>query len=572
MLDRLVGLENEYAIRTSTSAPTSGAAPGNEAVYHELVRQISSLHRVLPGRGLINRKRIFVENGGSYCYESLAWAPDDGLIEGDTPECRGPGQLLLYQRTQEAQLLQAAQAAGPALSSWRQPVEVSLLRNCRDAQGNVYGAQENYEVELAQGASLWAYRLGLVALMGPLALVSLVSWCFLLLILLSLLVLMLVAIAAMVVAAVVPALEGIWLLRLFEEEDRTLERWLGRLGYGFTMAISWPVLVPFAALVWAFGFRRIRRGAMAFLISRPVWSGAGTLRQGRRFGLSEKGPSICRVLRWSVAPKARPIFDIGNLMKGITGPMDFRFSGVRPLFARRQRLQLGLADANRCQVAEYLKLGATILVLDMAEAGWLDDAPHPADPLAALHRIIEDPSLQVEIELEGGRAPMTALALQRWYLEQARAFVREHPAPSIEAPDVLRLWGEALDALEEDPGALVGRIDWVTKRYLMEAAGGPEAEDAVLKKIDLRYHELGPGGYLSKLEEACVAPRLVSQEEIERALGEPPHGSPAVQRGRLIRQLADAQIDATVSGRDVVVGRWRSRDRKVIRLDDFRDP
>jgi proteasome accessory factor A len=307
-------------------------------------------------------------------------------------------------------------------------------------------------------------------------------------------------------------------------------------------------------------FRRQRRAMLAFLVSRPVLSGAGTLAEDGSFGLSEKGPSIEQVVR-TTAERQRSIFETGNLVKDLYAPMRLRIRPLLALFRARQRMQLGLSDSNVAQVAEYLKIGTTALVLDMAEAGALDDAPRLADPLGALRAIVSDPTLRARVPLVSG-APMTALELSRWYLDRARRFVREAPVVSMEARAVVRSWEEALDAVEADPGRLVGEIDWVTKRWLIEACAADEGY-AARKKIDLRYHELGEG-YLARLERVGIARTLVSADEIEAATTTPPEATPARLRGQLVRDLGRGSLPVCVSWDSVRVGgRLRG---KVIRL------
>jgi proteasome accessory factor A len=283
--------------------------------------------------------------------------------------------------------------------------------------------------------------------------------------------------------------------------------------------------------------------------------------------LSEKGPAIVRTLRSTPMPVDRAIVDTGNLMKLVTEVMLFRFGAYAELFGRRQRLQLGLSDSNVAQVAEYLKIGTTTLVVDMAEAGMLRDAPRLAKPVAALHAIIGDPGLTATGRLAEGRR-CTALELQRFYLERARAFVAAAPATSIQASEVVALWALTLDDLAAGRfDAQFGRLDWVTKRALLERAGAG-ASAAERKKIDLRYHELGEG-YLAQLQQAGLAPELVSREEIALAVQRPPEGTPAFARGHLVKRLAAEGTGASVSWRKVRVGGLTG---KVIRLDDYRGP
>lgn len=547
MLDRLMGQETEYALRFSPHE----ASPGNGALFDALAAQVEREVPTLPGARRLARRQRFLANGGSFYYEFLPYETQGGLVEAATPECRGPSALLQYQVGQD-QLF--ARAAGQVDG------QLSLLKNCRDGDGNVYGVQENYEAEIARGAGLFALRAGIVALLGVACVVVPLTWAVLLCLLISLLGGML---ALGLLDVVLGALFKVSLLKRLMEGG--FERNAGRAEMWLEIALLAPVLMPYAFLLRGLAFRRQRRALVAFLMSRPIIAGAGSQLEGG-FVLSEKGPAIRRLMRLTIAPGDRPVFDTGNLMKRMMGPLLFDFRGVLGLFRARQRLQLGLADANRCQVAEFLKLGTTALILDMAEDGALVDAPQLADPIGALRAFIADPGLEASALDRNGRG-WTALALQRFYLERARAWLDAAPAPSLEAHDVVRLWGEALDALEAEPGGLIGRIDWITKRYLLETAGA-DADLDVLKKIDLRYHELG-SGYLDWLQDEGLAPVLVSAEDAERAITTPPHDSPAALRGRLIRQLADADLPGIASW-DAVRLKGPDGRRKVVSLADWK--
>lgn len=564
MLDRLAGLETEYAIRFSPSDPER-PRPDSQVVFAAVAEVVRARVDTLPGRRRYSHEQLFTANGGGLYFERSPTEPDGGLIEGSTPECRGPGQLLLYQRAQEQLLREALPDAESRLRLDGHPGSLGLLKNGRDAEGNVYGVQENFEAEIARGPMLWLYRLGLALLVPVMALDVLVCW--LLLIALILLVFT-VGIALMVLDTVYVQLRGLDRPDIFtvlaRDPEKRTQRVLTRLALGLDMLLAMPAVLPYAWLLRLCAFRRVRRTTAAFFVSRPIISGTGTVEPDGRFLLSEKAPSIRRLMRSSAAPVGRAVFDTGNLLKGLQRLLVFDPSQLGGLFGRRQRMQLGLADANRCQVAEYLKLGTTLLVLDMAESGALDDAPRLLRPVAALHGITDDATLAATVATADG--PLTALELQRWYLERARAWLAEHPAASMEAHDVVRLWGEALDALADDPGGLVGRIDWITKRYLIEAAAAGDTWP-VRKKIDLRYHELGDGP-LADMEAAGIAPVLVDPAEAAAAIHEAPEASPARQRGRLIRELADSATPATIGWHEARIGAGLSR--KIVRLDAFR--
>lgn len=564
MLERLIGLENEYAFRFSDA--DGGPRPSHADLYDELILEIQALTRTLPGEKRGGKPRQFLENGGVFAYEAVPWALADGLIEGGTPECRGPGTVLLYQRAQEALLERAcAQLTRVYREQRGRPgVTVGLLRNCRDAEGNIYGAQENYEVTIASGARLWLWRAGLLALMPLLLLGALASWALALVFLIVALVIVAAFIVAALLAGLIPALERMAWWRWFDDPEHmaTFERKVGLFTRTLSHGLYGVPLRLFSALVARVGFVEVRRDLTAFLMSRPILSGAGTLLPSRDFALSEKGVAANALLRRGVSEEVHAVYDLGNLMKLLTGFETLNARKYLRLFAPRQRMQLGIADANRCQYAEYLKLGTTALILDMAEAGALQDAPQLADPLAALTTYVHDPTLEDAAPLTDGTT-MSALDVQRWYAARAQAWLAAHPAPSIEALELVRLWHEALDALEHDPESLVGRVDWITKRYLMQTAGDTD-ELAVLKKIDLRYHELGDG-YLRRMEQVGAAPSLLDDDEIQAAQTTPPQDTPAVARARLIRRFAGAEVPVSIDWTIARVGpRFRAR---IVRLD-----
>lgn len=588
MLARLLGLETEYAIRyTPRGVPSTspgpgpdrdedgtlasaaeGARPGNDVIYAAIAAAVRELVASQRGeRGAdTGREQLFLENGGAMYYEFLPHALAGGLLEASTPECRGPSQVVLYQRAQETLLLRALPLAEARLRRMGHDGALGLLKNGRDGEDHVYGPQENYEAEIARGPALFLYRLGL-ALLFPLAVADFVLLWGVTLAIVAILVTLFAL--SLVVAAAAPSLRPrLTLLRWVAEERFDLSRSLGHASLWLELVLCWPLLAPFSLLLRAFAFRRERRALTAFLISRSVLTGAGTVNAAGDFGLSEKGPAIRRLIRASARPDDLPIFDTGNLMKRMM-LVFLRISPYFALFARRQRLQLGLSDANCAQLAEYLKVGTTLLVLDMTEAGALDDAPRLVDPIPALHTLARDPTLaaKVAVTIGGERRMMSALDLQRWYVARARVFLTEQPVRSLEAETIARLWGEALDALEADPGRLVGRIDWVTKRWLLETAGSTGSA-AVRKKIDLRYHELGQG-YFARLEQRGGAEVLVQPTEIEAAITCPPSATPARVRGRLVRELAGSKDRVTVSWDTVRIG--GATRAKVIRLVDEPD-
>lgn len=566
MLDRLLGLETEYAIRWTpeSSGDGPGTRPGHDLVHVAITTALAKRQAARSGARETLHKQLFLQNGGAIYYEFLPHAPSEGLIEASTPECRGPSELLLYQKAQERMLINVLPEANAWLRAEGHAGELGLLENCRDAEGHVYGAQENYEIELASGWSLWCYRIGLalalpwIVVSGAAILIVSFAWLGVLMVvfLLALLVLLVLVITRpRSIETIDRLLEGDRLLR-------PLMRSLNAIG---TVGTA-PGVLAYALLFRTFCCRRIRHDALGFLLSRPILSGAGTFNPvSGSFGLSEKGPVMRRLVRMTSMPVDRSVFDIGHLVKPLFSITNFELRPLLSLFRRRQRLQLGLSDSNLAQTAAYLKVATTTLVFDMAEAGFLRGLPRVRRPIAALHLLIADPELHVKVRCSDG-IERSAIELQRLYLERAREFVDSAAAVSLEAREIVRLWAEILDALEHDPASLFGRLDWVTKRSLIANAG--ELDGDAQKKIDLKYHELGVG-YLAELERAGLAPTLVEPDEVARAITAPPRDTPARRRSQLVRTLAAEGVRALVSW-DRVEIRQEGAPRQVIRLDDYR--
>ena len=213
--------------------------------------------------------------------------------------------------------------------------------------------------------------------------------------------------------------------------------------------------------------------------------------------------------------------------------------------ARYRRLHIIVGDANLCEWATALKVGALRLVLELLQAG---GAPRLvlADPVGALKSISRDPRRLWEVELEDRRRA-TAVEIQRAYLDRARGLAAGR---DDETDWVLGEWAAALDALGGDPGRLLGRCDWVTKKWLLDAFAEAEGLDwddpghrGWLQSQDLEYHNLDPGEGLFLLLEGSEGGgvfRLSDAAGVERALLEPPERTRARFRGRALEKFGAA--------------------------------
>lgn len=556
VFQRLIGLETEYALFT----PSTGVKPrlNRHAVYCGVVGALRTLIPCVRARNM--KEGVFHAAGGAVWFETERPAAGGGLIEGSTPECRGPTQLLTWQRAQDELLAEATELAHGS--------SVRLVKNDRDAVGNVYGSQENYEATLATGWRLALWRGALVLLLPPAAVTWLLLWlidvgvtCYALL----------ATVIYLTAERFLPRPE--WLSMLLfgctvkdlSAESPTGPAWLEALLSFLARVITAPLAVALFAVLWLTAFTKIRRQLTPFLISRAVIAGSGSIDDKGNFLLADKALSLNCLTGFGGLLGDRPLFCLGHFFKAVYADAWLAPQQYFHLFRPRQRLQIALGDSNLADVAEYLRIGTTLLVIDAIEAGELPGIPRIGRPMRALHTIASDPSLAAAIDLYGGQR-VTALDLQRFYWHACRRFLEKRPDAPHEARDVLRRWEAVLDRLTDDPPCLIGSLDWVTKQFVLDKSGRGAAWDAK-KKIDLRYHELSPQGYFQRLRATGVVSELLEHGDIEHARRNPPPGSPAAVRGRYIREFGADDEPITANWHAVFLG--HGREAKVVRLDRY---
>jgi proteasome accessory factor PafA2 len=210
-----------------------------------------------------------------------------------------------------------------------------------------------------------------------------------------------------------------------------------------------------------------------------------------------------------------------------------------------RRLHVIIGDANLSEISTYLKVGTTSLVIAMIEADWLDVDLTVDGPVGALRAISHDPELRWQMTLRDGRK-MTALQLQMEYLEQARKFVEDRFGADVDeqTSDVLERWESVLVRLADEPRSLSRELDWVAKLSLLEGyreRDGLDWDAPRLQLVDLQYSDVRlDKGLYNRLAARGRIDRLVTDEEITRAMTEPPEDTRAYFRGRCLAQYPDS--------------------------------
>jgi Pup amidohydrolase len=183
-----------------------------------------------------------------------------------------------------------------------------------------------------------------------------------------------------------------------------------------------------------------------------------------------------------------------------------------------RRLHVIVGDANLCEVATFLKVGTTAVVLSMIEDGFIDKDLSLASPVPTMRKISHDPSCRTTFSLADGSS-MTAVELQWEFFRLAEKYADEVGLESCgdeaQMADLMRRWEQVLTALEDEPLRLDGQLDWVTKYNLLDAYAarqGLEWGDPKLALMDLQYHDVRP--------ERSLYEKLVSAGKVERLLAE----------------------------------------------------
>jgi proteasome accessory factor PafA2 len=281
-------------------------------------------------------------------------------------------------------------------------------------------------------------------------------------------------------------------------------------------------------------FGIIVRDLTPFLVSRQIYTGAGKLggeapwddRDRHRYQLSQRADFFEAEVGLETTLK-RPIINTRD--EPHADPDKYR------------RLHVIVGDANMSEVATYLKLGTTSIVLKMIEDEYLPDLTM-ANPVASLHEVSRDLSCTARLHLADGRR-LRAVEIQWEYLERARKYV-EQEDDTPDNRDVLQRWENVLSALESDPLSLQRELDWVAKYRLLESyreRDGLAWSDPKLRLIDLQYHDVRTDkGLYYRMAATGKVDRLVSDREIEQAVMEPPDDTRAYFRGRCIARYPDA--------------------------------
>ena len=235
-----------------------------------------------------------------------------------------------------------------------------------------------------------------------------------------------------------------------------------------------------------------------------------------------------------------------------------------------RRLHVIIGDANMSEIATFLKVGSTAIVLAMIEDDFLPTKFSFAKPIRALRSVSYDLTLRQPLALSDGTTT-TALAVQWELFERATLFAGRSGLACVGEEvgrDILAKWEEVLTGLESDPMTLADQVDWVAKYRLIEGyrdRHGLEWSNTRLNALDLQYHDLRSDRSLSRrvgLQTIC------NDTEIEAAMSDPPLDTRAYFRGMCLKKFGDEIVSANWDS--LVFDTGEKRLRRVPMLEPLR--
>src|SRR5205807_2931591 len=287
---------------------------------------------------------------------------------------------------------------------------------------------------------------------------------------------------------------------------------------------------------------RIVSSILPFLITRQIFAGAGKM--GVEGESTSSQPGLDQVSQR--ADFFSVVVSVDTMdRRPLINPRDEPHVDA----SRYRRFHVILGDSNMSEWATALKIGTTALVLDLIERGQAPEL-EIAQPIDANRSISRDQTYDWIIELKDGRK-ISAIDVQRIYLRAASKIDPPSPGYGAASNDlanedrqwILQEWENVLNDLERDVTVVRDRVDWVAKKFLLNALQEEEKlswSDPWLQSIDLEYHnvDLESGLYYELARQGSMR-RLVKEEEIKTAIFTPPETTRAFFRGRSVARFND---------------------------------
>jgi proteasome accessory factor A len=159
------------------------------------------------------------------------------------------------------------------------------------------------------------------------------------------------------------------------------------------------------------------------------------------------------------------------------------------------------------------------------------------DPLQSLKDVSQNINLDKNLRLSSGNQ-LNSIEIQYSYLTKAIEF-NKNISKSNYFAKIIEMWKSTLSALDKDTSQLIGKIDWLTKKYLIDKIKQESKSNAidVLKSMDIQYSELtNQENIFNILIKNNIVESFYDENEIEYCELNPPHSSRAYFRANMLKK------------------------------------
>jgi proteasome accessory factor A len=273
---------------------------------------------------------------------------------------------------------------------------------------------------------------------------------------------------------------------------------------------------------------------LTFLATRQIFTGAGRVGQSNPLAFDFEPPQTEAQINFQLSQRAdhivNDIYQWVQFNRAIINARDEPLADYR----KYRRLHLLIGDSNMSPFATALKIGTTACILSLLEEGCLPRDLVLVDAVQSTRDISRDPTQRWIVDLENGKT-IGALDVQWEFHQLAQKHLRNS---SAETNWLLENWSFVLEALEQNRQSLIGGVDWITKKWLLETlieAEGLSWDDPWLQSIDLEYHNIDPkrGLFYSVTPGKRIA-EWNSNIRRPGATHSPPTNTRALGRGRAV--------------------------------------
>jgi len=288
-------------------------------------------------------------------------------------------------------------------------------------------------------------------------------------------------------------------------------------------------------------FAHLVRAMVPHFVSRQVVVGAGKVGAETEAAL-EYNPAF------QLSQRAEFFEEIVGLETTLKRPIINTRDEPHSDAERFRRLHVIIGDANMSQVATFVKLGSTALLLAALEEFGPSSFPAlPCSPVQAVRAFARDVTLRESVACDDDRS-RSAWDFQDELWHVAKDYAGRTGGDAVAETEqvelVLTQWREMLDGVRDDRDAVADRVDWVAKLRVVEgyqARYSLRDHDAKLRAIDLQYHDLRPTHSLAQR----VGLRSMSSDvEVREAVHNPPRSTRAYFRGQCVARFPEQIVAA----------------------------